>query len=270
MQAQTIDWGAELERYRANKAPPAAQNNQQGGVNWAKELSAYREAKKMADPTADLSTLDKALVGIGRGFTDFGEGVKQTGIALGEKLGLADEGAAQRHAESVRPERELYERGLGNDTAASIGRIVGEVAPLLAVPVGGAATATGRIGTAALTGAGAGAIQLVDEDKGQSRLENTLTGAAMGAGAGTAIEGLSRVGGKLLNTVRGNTGNPAAKEVLDLGREHQIPVFAQDVSSNPLLRSATTTSEQLPIIGLGGARQTQQDAARSAAERCYF
>ena len=219
------------------------------------------------DPAADMSTFDKALVGLGRGFVDFGEGAKQTALALGETLGLADEGAAQQYAESVRPDRELYEKGLGQDTAASIGRTVGEVAPLLAVPVGGAASVGGRVGKAALTGAGAGAIQFVDEDQDQSRLENALTGAAMGAGAGVALESLSRVGGKLINTVRGNTGNPAAREVLDLGREQGIPVYAQDVSSNPLLRSATTTAEQLPIVGLGGARQAQQNAARTAAER---
>ena len=219
------------------------------------------------DPTANMGAIERALVSLGRGFTDTYEGIKQTGLAIGEKVGLAEPGAAQEYAESVRPERELYERDLGDDTIANIGRLVGQTAPLMAVPIATPASALARIGTAAATGGAAGGLQLVDEDKGQSRLENIATGAALGAGSGALLEGASRVAGKLINTGKGVTGNPAAREVLDLGREQGIPVYAQDVSSNPLLRSATTTAEQLPVVGLGGARRAQQDAARSAAER---
>lgn len=265
-----MDYAQMLAQYRAQRSPPAAAMG--GTVDYA-QLLAERRAQRQAqavneyNPAAGMSVIEKGLVGLGRGFTDAIEGAKQAGLAVGEKLGLAREGAAQGYAEAVRPERELFERGLGNDTAASIGRVVGETAPLLAVPVGGAATAGGRVGLAAATGAGTGAIQLVDEDKGQSRLGNTLAGAAIGAGGGVAVEGLARVGGKLLNTVKGTTANPDAKAVLDAGAAHGIPVYAQDVSNNPLLRSATTTAEQLPLVGLAGARQTQQDAAKAAAAR---
>lgn len=260
--------GKVLFRLNEQAAPQAAppQGKVLFRLNEQGKQAGLASANEFA-PENEMSTLEKGVVGLGRGFMDFGEGVKQAGLAAGEYLGLVDDGAAQRYAEQVRPERELYKKGLGNDAAASVGRFVGETAPLLAVPVGGAASVGGRVGLAAATGAGTGALQLVDESQGQSRLENTLAGAALGAGGGAAVEGLARVGGKLINTVKGNTASPAAREVLDAGTEHNIPVFAQDVSNNPLLRSATTTAEQLPVVGLSGARQAQQDAAKAAAAR---
>ena len=265
-----MDYAQMLAQYRAQRSPPAAAMG--GTVDYA-QLLAERRAQRQAqavneyNPAAGMSVIEKGLVGLGRGFTDAIEGAKQAGLAVGEKLGLAREGAAQGYAEAVRPERELFERGLGNDTAASIGRVVGETAPLLAVPVGGAATAGGRVGLAAATGAVTGALQLVDEEKGDSRLQNAALGALGGAAVGTALEGA----GKVINAVRpkGTTtayADPNAREVADLARQHNVPLSGADVTRSAILQRADTLAENVPIVGTFGFRLKQQDAAKAAAK----
>lgn len=233
-----------------------AQRQPQAGLAKANEFA----------PENEMSTLEKGLVGLGRGFVDFGEGAKQAFISAKEKLGLADEGAAQEFARSTRENRDIFERGLGDSTAAGIGRVVGQSAPLAVIP-GGQATALGRVGMAGLAGAGAGATQLVDEERGDSRLQNTLLGLAGGAAVGGALEGA----GKVINAVRpkGTTtayADPNAREVADLARQHNVPLSGADVTRNAVLQRADTLAENVPIVGTFGFRLKQQDAAKQATK----
>ena len=103
-----------LAERRANQMPPTVVSESAPSPSIAQRLAERRAARSQYDPTADMGVIEKGLVGLGRGFVDFGEGVKQTAISVGEKLGLADEGAAQQYAESVRDERELFDKHLAD------------------------------------------------------------------------------------------------------------------------------------------------------------
>jgi hypothetical protein len=140
---------------------------------------------KPYDPTDDMSTSDKVLAGIGKGFVDTGRGVYQLGASIGHAAGMvSDEKMAQIQADvDAAHERD---KPLMDTTAGKVGDVVGTAAPALLVPGGGIA---GGIAS----GAALGAAQPVAT--GESRLQNTGLGA-LGGGAGGAI-------GKVFKTLGG-------------------------------------------------------------------
>lgn len=125
------------------------------------------------DVTEGMSTGEKVLAGIGKGFVDIGRGV-------GQRLGMVSQEEIDKARELDRP---LMETGAG-----LTGNIIGNVAaalPTMAIP--GAGTIAG---SAALGGA-LGALQ--PTATGESTLGNIVTGAAFG-GAGAAIpKGIARI-----------------------------------------------------------------------------
>ena len=139
------------------------------------------------DPTEGMSTGEKVLAGIGKGFTDIGRGV-------GQKLGLVSE---EDIAEARRLDQPLMETGAG-----LTGSVIGNVAaalPAMAIP--GAGTVAGS----ALVGAGLGALQ--PTVKGESTLQNAALGAAFGAGGAAIPKGLARiVNPKAVQTVKESVG----------------------------------------------------------------
>jgi len=162
----------------------------------AQPTSVAPEYTPDTDVTFLPDVIDRGLIGVGRGFVDVGEGIGQLARKGGELVGLTTPEDTAKFEEEVRQERALFDRNLGNDTSASIGRFVGQVAPTLVAP--GAAAGAGILKQATLagvTGAGLGATSFVDEEKGDSRLSNALVGGATGAGAGAVLG----VGGKVLD-----------------------------------------------------------------------
>lgn len=141
---------------------------------------------------------------MGRGFTDLGQGVKQLGLNAGAAVGLVDDKRAEDYNAAVRDEAQTFERGLGDSTAASIGRVVGQTAgtaPLGALGSGfvrGGATAAAQIGRAGLVGAGTGALTsglnaVTEEgDYWGQKAQQVGTGAAFGGALGAAGQGVVR------------------------------------------------------------------------------
>lgn len=127
------------------------------------------------DPTEGMSGTDKFLAGMGKAFTDLGRGGGQLirsvmGNSLSDKLGLPTE---RDVSESRRLDAPLMNTGAG-----ITGNITGNISaaiPTAFIP--GAATIPG----AALTGAVLGSMSPVTE--GESRLQNTALGGALGGGS---------------------------------------------------------------------------------------
>jgi hypothetical protein len=130
---------------------------------------------KMPEP----STGEKALVGLGRGFVDVGQGLKQKGLQIGEALGLANPGSADAYTKQTDAERQFYDSTpIGQSGVGDVGRFVGGALPYLAVPGGVAGGLAARAATGALAGAGIGATQYTPEQG--SDLFNTALGGALG------------------------------------------------------------------------------------------
>lgn len=140
------------------------------------------------DPTAGMSTGEKLLAGIGKGFVDIGRGV-------GQRLGLVSQADIDAAKQLDQP---LMQTGAGQ-----VGNVIGNVAaalPTIAIP--GAATIPGAMAV----GAGLGAIQ--PTATGESVVGNAALGAAGGAVGAAAPRILARVvNPNAVQTVQQSIGN---------------------------------------------------------------
>jgi hypothetical protein len=238
--------------------------------------AAIRDAREAVDsipirPRFDLSDRmlkaeEEKRVGTGRGLMDAWEGAKQIALRAGEKLGLVNPESRQAWEQAVEEERRLYDQGLGDSRAAGVGRIVGNAAPYAVIPGPGLGAGLGtRIVHGAATGGLVGAGQYVDENG--SRLENTAIGAAAGGGMPVAIEGTSRVVGKLVNSTKGKIADPKAQDLLDLSEQHDVPLSYGDIAGGSVVPKAEAATEYMPVVGMGKFRQVQHDKAQAAAQR---
>lgn len=125
------------------------------------------------DPTADMSTGEKLLAGIGKGFVDVGRGVGQlVGAVSQEDIDKA----------------KALDAPLMATGAGATGNVIGNIAatlPAMAIP------GVGTVRGAALLGAGLGGVQPVAT--GDSRLGNVALGAAGGAIGGAIPKVAARI-----------------------------------------------------------------------------
>lgn len=138
---------------------------------------------KPVDPTADMTFAEKALAGAGKAFVDVGRGI-------GQMTGLVSQAEID---EAKKLDAPLMETG---------GGMVGNIgANMLTALIPG----TNSVKGAAILGGALSAVQ--PTATGESRLENTATGAALGAGGALAAKGI----GKGLSAAKGRMANLAAK-----------------------------------------------------------
>lgn len=186
---------------------PSREQRQQAAVDDERAI----QQKKIND---SLSGFDKFVVGMGRGFTDLGQGAKQLGMNIGAKVGLVDDEDAEAYNREVADEEELFEYGLGDSNAAGIGRIAGQVAGT--APAGGLGWGAKTVGAAAKTGALQGAIGgLVqtdadgDDDYFGDKVTQVGLGTVGGAGLGA---GGKKVADKIVDAI--NLPRRAANAVI--------------------------------------------------------
>lgn len=168
--------------------------------------------------------------------------------------------------DAVQKERDYHDKTYaGQSTAGKVGEFVGEVAPALAVPAGSGSLAA-RAGYGALTGAGVGGTQFVEE--GGSRAENTALGGAFGAAAPVVVDKvLKPVVNKAVNAVKGAFADDGAQALVEAGKKHETPVFLTDIVNSPLLKKLDVQAENVPIVGTSGGRLKQAEAAKQAAKK---
>lgn len=58
----------------------------------------------------------------------------------------------------------------------------------------------------------------------------------------------------------------AAKRAIEEGSKRGVPVFADDVIQNPMLRRASVAAEQIPLVGTSAGRAAQNQAAQAAVK----
>lgn len=149
----------EGKRFEVNAPDGASQEDVLAYAQQQFKANAYRPIKA----TDEMSGGEKFLAGVGKGFVDIGRGA-------GQMLGLVDQKTID--------EAKARDAELTNTGAGLAGNILGTVAasaPALFVP--GAASIPG----AAAVGGAMSALQPVGTD--ESRLKNTVIGAALGGGA---------------------------------------------------------------------------------------
>lgn len=209
------------------------------------------------------------LVGIGRGFHDVGQGVKQLYLQAKDSMRektlsdlIVNRSEAGEYTRKVQGELELYNKiADANPLSAGAGRILGNVAAT-PVPGGVGVTAATRVGTAAAAGAGTAGVMFTPE--GQSRAKNMAIGALAGAGAQAVLGEPLRALGRGATSTASEAAERA--EIVAAGKRNKVPVYAPDVTSNPLAREASVLAEKGGPLGTAGGRLRQADAAKEAAQ----
>lgn len=124
-----------------------------------------REQGKGYSVADDMGKGEKILTGIGRGFTDVGQGSKQIGLRVGNFFGLTDDETVQNYDKKIRSENAQFEKDFADDWYAKGGRITGQIA----------ATAPAGMGVGALMKPVAGSSRMINA------LNYGKQGAAVGA-----------------------------------------------------------------------------------------
>lgn len=133
-----------------------------------------------------LNTVDRGVVGLGRGLMNAWEGAKQLALEGGERAGLVDDGAAEKYTKKAEGERDYYKSTpYAEQRGAKVAEFAGGVLPFLTIP-GAQGTLPARIGYGAAVGGATGAAQFVPEDG--SRTMNTLIGAGAGGLVGALFK----------------------------------------------------------------------------------
>lgn len=174
-------------------------------------------------------------------------------------------------------ENTAFDTAADNGLASNLGRIGGQIAgtgPLLATG-GGALAAAGRgapivnmlasrpILAAAARGAGtgAGANLLTSAASDEPLGEQLQSGATAGAIAGPA----ARLLGRGINRLTGSGVDPEMARLASLARDkYDIPIRADQISTNPIVRVGGTMMRRLPFTGVGEQRAEQQVAFNRA------
>lgn len=234
-----------------------------------------RPAYIAEDPTKDMSLTEQTLVGIGRGFTNVGNGVRDLYYRATD-----DKDALAKLNHEIENDREIWDNLKQHSTAASIGETVGEVAAT--APLGGVAGAVGKgavarvVGTSALPARAAASLGAGAADAGAAsfvtqtgdldeRLEAAGEGAAMGALGTAAMGAAAATGRKFLNRGK-NFTSEVASEADRLAEETGVPIFLDDVAENNLVRKTAGLTDNVPVVGTGAGRQRQHDAVEAFTE----
>lgn len=225
------------------------------------------------DPTADMSTGQRFLAGVGKSFADIGRTGKRVANMVG--IGDYDQAAAARD--------EALDKPLMDTTAGTVGKFVGDMA-LTAVPgyraqqgitagvqagarmlpraagavARGAAPYVGAVGSGAATGA------LLSP-------ENLSEGATIGGLAG----GVGELGGRVLSA--GYSGAKAVFEPLtERGRERVLRRTLERYATNPGAVQSAARNPQIMVPGVmptlaeatmdPGIAQLQRGAAASSPD----
>lgn len=229
------------------------------------------------NPTEGMGTVDRIRAGFGKAFADTASGVKQAvtsrarDMAGGDFLGAIPDSMQSRNAVTDWLDRSLasqqaeidetrqLDAPLMDTGAGFAGNVGGQVAQM-AVPVGGAATLTGRLGMAAAQGGAFAGAQPVTT--GESRGMNAASGALLGLGGQGIASGLGR-----LATGAKNKLPEAVQQSIDLARRAGIPLNVAQVTESAPIKAAQAVTRWLPFSGAGKSARNQQEAWNSALGR---
>ena len=200
------------------------------GLSIEDAMSAVNAPKPMGQSGASWGPVQNFFSGVLQGM---GDEVSALGAAAKESLsgGLSFNKAYDQAKTMYQGARSQY--GQENPIASTVTDIAGQTLPWLAaapaMPAISAPTLIGRMGQAAVQGAGVGAVSGALNAEGDmgDRVSGAVTGGAVGGAVGAAavpvVEGISALGSKTVNAVRNAIArNPAsdkkiAEEIARIG-----------------------------------------------------
>jgi hypothetical protein len=223
-------------------------------------------------PVAGRSFAQNFGEGVGKSFVDTGRGLKQLVVETGDALNIISPSMndlVRGETPTQRLRREASEIAARDAplmrTAGGVTGYIGGNLAQLAVPVGGvtakSASLAGRFGTGALIGAALANTQPVTAE--QTRLGNTMLGAAAGAGGEAVSAGI----GKLVSPSARVSPEVAAlaQKADDLG----IPLRAEQVTGSRPLAGVSAALDTIPFSGRDAAREAQRAAFNRAVARTF-
>ena len=221
--------------------------------------SFMERVKNAVTPGPD--TLKNTVIGIGAGMYKVGKGAQQLISEAGSHIPFIPEHMRQEaaaRAETAKQERESAISDFAplrqESTAAKVGEFVGEVAPTMVIPGGVTGGALKRAGTAALAGAGIGAVM---------EPEAPVTGAVKGAAFGAAGSALVSGAGRVINAL---TGKVERTGLTDLSEQYKIPLTLAEETKGGPSRTDVMLERAPSFLGSKGFRAEQQEAAHNAAK----
>ncbi|CAB4172066.1 hypothetical protein UFOVP1349_48 [uncultured Caudovirales phage] len=264
-----------------NADPPANQPSQQAAP--AQTSTEPPPPKYVDDPGAGVAGLRGAANGLtfnfydelkslGAAGGDFGIGNLNPVLRGAIKYWMGDKEAVKKYEESVAKERGLtkqYEEQ--HPTASMVGNVVGSLAvPIPGMAAARGATFAGRVGQAALTGAGVGALSGVGEGEGAvdsatKGIVGAGVGGVIGGAAAPVVEGVIRgVRAAITNPVNMVRAaiNPRGAAERAVGRAYADAQRIDPAAANRLTPAELTPNGPAAVmdtLGAGG-----RDLARSA------
>jgi hypothetical protein len=159
-------------------------------------IKSMGDKKEFKNPEAEafskMPWWERARIGMGRGFVEVGQGIKQTALKVAEATGIAPEKAAQAYTDYINQEKQTFESYGKGDTATGAGRFLGNIAPAMAIPGAGGTTGLARIGLSAATGAGLGFVQPTETASLGENVRNAAVGGAIAGAIPTITSALSK------------------------------------------------------------------------------
>ena len=146
---------------------------------------------------------------------------------------------------------------------------LGEAAPSMAIPVGGAATALGA--GARMAGAGA-VIPALEYGSAGERTSNAAAGAAGATLGGVVAPSIVRAGvGATKSGLKGLAGNITPEAIALAGKAKQlgIPVNAAQLGDSKFLKTLASSIEQMPFTGGAKATASQRTALTNAVSKTF-
>jgi hypothetical protein len=180
--------------------------------SWGEELldvlipAAYADEIKPNDTTPKITSIakdnleasfgQKIAIGSGKAVVNTGQGIKQLGLTIGEKLGVVDKGATEQYTNMINQEKDLYDSTpVGQSFVAKGAEIATDIFIAVAAPLGAGVRGSKFVASSAFTGASWGGLRATEDGNLSSRAGNAAIGA---------VEGM--VGAKVVGVVTSKVG----------------------------------------------------------------
>lgn len=215
-------------------------------------------------PVKDVAK--ERFAGMGRGFTDVGEGIKQASLGVGEKTGMVDPGRYDEYTRQVDAERKLYEETpAGRNPVTQAVRSASSSAPMMAAfgPLGMEGGLLAKMLTGAATGAGLEGASFTPGN--ESKALNMVKGATIGA----AIPGVPAIARELTPTslISRLVGSELSPK--ELARNLEVTAGTQtglgDVIGSPSLKYIQ--ENVLSKVPFTGAEQSVKQTGKEILDR---
>ena len=139
--------------------------------------------------------LDSLLIGSGRSFINFGQGIKQGCCIVGEKIGLVQPGTSDRYTQEINRDKQLYSNTpVAQSVSGKVGEFGTDMLLYSVVPAGAGLRGWRLAASSAAAGGFIGGLQPTDDGLLFTRFQNAGIGAVVGGIAGPltgkAIDGV--------------------------------------------------------------------------------